>query len=70
MAGEFTTEQLAELTAAIAAGALSVKHGDKQVTYGSIEQMIALRDRMRRELGGTTTHRPMRHLAKFSRGDR
>ena len=68
MAGEFTTDQLEALTAAIAAGVLTVKHGDKQVTYESSMAMLTLRDRMIRELNGRPS--PKRHLTTFTRGDR
>lgn len=70
MAGEFTQADLEAINAAIASGATSVRHGDKAVTYNTTAELIALRDRIIRELGGTTTHRPSRHLVKFSRGDR
>lgn len=70
MAGEFTTDQLADLTAKIADASIGIRHGDKSVQYADLQDMIKLRDRMIREMGGAATHRPSRHLVKFNRGDR
>lgn len=47
----FTQTQLTALEEAIASGALIVKYADKQVTYNSMKDMLALRDVMRRDLG-------------------
>lgn len=47
----YTISQLEALEAAIATGALTVKHGDQQVTYQSSVDMIRLRNLMRSELG-------------------
>lgn len=47
----YTEQQLADLDAAIAQGALTVKYADKQVTYRSLDEMLRLRDLMRGELG-------------------
>lgn len=69
MAGEYTEAQLVELTERIAAGEQAIKDGDKAVTFADLEVLQRLRDRMVRSLS-TTMQRPVRHLAKFSRGDR
>lgn len=50
----FTQEQLDTLEAAIASGTLTVKYGDKQITYQSLEHMMNLRSIMRKELGLTS----------------
>lgn len=50
----FTTEQLTALENAIAEGVKRVKYQDKEVEYRSLEEMITLRDAMRRELGIVT----------------
>lgn len=47
----FTTEQLETLTRAIAQGVLRVRYEDREETYRSMAEMIALRNEMRRELG-------------------
>jgi len=61
----FTSAQLAALEAAIATGALSVGHGDKKVTHHSLAEMLALRDRMIRELSLST--RPRRTYGSYDR---
>ena len=67
---DFTPAQLAELTAKIASAKVAIRQGDKSIQFADLEAMIALRDRMRREIAGTSAARPSRHLAKFTRGDR
>ena len=47
----FTQTQLDTLEAAIASGATKVKYSDKEVTYGSLSDMLKLRNIMRAELG-------------------
>lgn len=47
----YTQQQLDALEAAIADGALTVKYGDKQTTYRSLDEMIRIRDMMRGDLG-------------------
>lgn len=47
----FTREQLGILEAAIAQGALDVNYGDKRVTYRSLNEMMRIRDLMKKELG-------------------
>lgn len=57
----FTLSQLEALEKAAASGQLSVRHGDKVVTYQSLDQMQRLIDRMRAELGITTSSRATSH---------
>ncbi len=47
----FTYEQLTALEEAIAQGAMQVKFQDKEVRYQSVNDMLLLRDVMRRALG-------------------
>lgn len=47
----YTQQQLDALEAAIAEGALSVKYGDKAVTYRSLDEMLRIRAAMRAALG-------------------
>lgn len=46
----FTTERLQALEEAIAEGALRVKYSDKEVEYRSLEEMLKIRDTMRKAL--------------------
>jgi hypothetical protein len=50
----FSQSQLNALEAAIAQGALTVRMGERMVTYQSTEAMLKLRDTMRAELGVST----------------
>ena len=63
----WTQTQLDALEEAIAQGSLSVQYGDKRVQYRSLDEMLRLRDLMRKELGkitaGSTTV-----LSKFGKG--
>lgn len=47
----FTQTQLDALESAIASGATKVKYADREVTYGSLSDMLKLRTIMRTELG-------------------
>lgn len=47
----FTTEQLTALETAIASGKLSVRFNNREKRYQSTSEMMALRDRIRSELG-------------------
>ncbi len=49
----YTPEMLAALELAIAQGARDVYYGDKRVSYRSLDEMLRIRDLMRRELGMT-----------------
>ncbi len=50
----FSQSQLTALETAIAAGAMSVRIGNRQINYHSLDEMIRLRDTMRAELGVET----------------
>jgi hypothetical protein len=65
----FTTEQLAALEEQIASGVSRMRHGERDETFQSLDDLIALRDRMRAELGlaGTDNGRTQRY-ATFSKG--
>lgn len=63
----YTQAQLASLEAAIAEGAVRVKYEDRDVTYRSIEEMEALRLRMKRELGLIASG-PRRRVSRSSKG--
>jgi len=61
----FTSDQIANLEKAIAAGVLTVKTGDDLVTYQSIADMLKVLKIMKDEVNGTSNRRT---LAAFSRG--
>jgi hypothetical protein len=46
----WTQEDLDRIDEAIATGALSVRHGDKVITYRSIEDLLKVRERIQRAL--------------------
>jgi len=62
----FSQDDLDALERALVKGVRVVKYTDKEITYRSLTDMIALRDLLRRELGctGQTT----RIFAKHCRG--
>jgi len=67
----FTREQLGILEAAIAQGALDVNYGDKRVTYRSLNEMMRIRDLMKKELGlsgSSGTGNSNRRFATHSKG--
>lgn len=47
----FTQENLNALEQAIAEGAKRVKYSDKEIEYRSLEEMLKIRDLMKKELG-------------------
>jgi len=47
----FTLEKLNALECAIAEGALRVKYSDKEVEYRSLNEMLKIRDIMKKALG-------------------
>jgi 5-enolpyruvylshikimate-3-phosphate synthase len=61
----FTQSQIDALKAAIAQGALTVRHGDTSITYRSMAEMREALSMMEAEVNG---RRPRRTLATFSRG--
>lgn len=63
----WTTEQLAAVEEAIASGANRVKYADREVTYNSLDDLLRLRDRMRREMGLADGSQSRRY-ASFSKG--
>jgi len=61
----YTNEQYIALCEAIAQGALSVKYGDKEVTYRSLNEMLRIKSNMETELG--LKSKPKRRIAEFSK---
>jgi hypothetical protein len=61
----YTQEQIHTLEQAIAEGALSVKYGDKQVTYRSLAEMIRTLEMMKESLG---QRRPRRVYGEVTKG--
>ena len=64
----YTQTQLDELEEAIAAGVLTVKHGDKLVTYRSLAEMLRLADLIRQALAAPSSRRPLCGYISHSRG--
>lgn len=61
----FTASDLAALDAAIASGELTVKKGDRQVTYRSMDELLKARKLVADQLASTTGG--LRHrLADFA----
>ncbi|WP_405120732.1 phage head-tail joining protein [Pseudomonas leptonychotis] len=65
----YTLEQYTELQAAIAMGALVVRHNDRTVTYRSLDEMQRILRMMAQELGvNENNSNGGRRLAAFSKG--
>lgn len=64
----FTQTELDTLNAAIAQGALTVKYGDKEVTYQSLDKMLLIRNLMIAEIKGPSVCNTGRKFASFSKG--
>lgn len=66
----FTQIELDALEVAIAQGALTVKYGDKEVTYDSYEKLLQRRNLIRSELGlnGVNPGNRGRRYGQFSKG--
>lgn len=65
----YTQEQYSELQAAIAEGALVVRHADRTVTYRSLDEMQRILRMMADELGlNATNNSGGRRFASFSKG--
>lgn len=62
----YTQTDLEKLEASIKQGVLTVKYKDHEVTYRSLDEMLQLRDLMRKELN--LVPRTNRIFAKFSKG--
>jgi len=62
----YTQQQLDDLEAAIAEGALEVQYEDRRVRYRSLEQMEAVRAKLRAALGHTSSG-PKRILSSPSK---
>jgi len=63
----FQLEDLENLEAAIAQGVTRVKYTDKEVEYRSINEMVQIRNMMRKELG-ILPKGPNRKFASISKG--
>jgi hypothetical protein len=63
----FKEKQLESLEKAIADGALTVKYSDKMITYRSLDEMIRIRDILRKDLGKIESA-STRRKAEFSKG--
>lgn len=65
----WSSAQLKALEDAIANGSLMVQYGDKRVQYRSLDEMLKLREIMKREIyGSATSGEAARVKTKFSKG--
>jgi hypothetical protein len=66
----YTQLEFDTLKSAVAQGALTVKYGDKEVTYRSLKDMLSLLEIMKTDLGlnGTDPVNRGRRYATFSKG--
>lgn len=65
----WTQSQLDALEAAIANGTTLVAYGDKRVQYRSLDEMIRIRDLIKKDLSSSTvTAESSRVYADFSKG--
>ena len=68
MALTFTNADLENLKAALISGALSVKIGDREVTYRSQKEIIAAIKMIQEAIDGTTSSDLQNVKASFSKG--
>jgi hypothetical protein len=61
----YTQQQLDDLNAAIARGAMQLKMGEEMVTFRSLDEMLRIKAIMESDLGRVTSRR---HYPAFSRG--
>lgn len=64
----YTQTQLDALESAIAQGALSVRFGERMITYQSLTDMTTLRDTMRTELGVAKPARSRSRIIQIKTG--
>lgn len=61
----WTTADVSRLKAAIASGQLSVRYGDRQITYQSVDAMLTALDRMQAEVSANSGQ-PRRSSHRFT----
>lgn len=64
----FTIANYTALNEAIASGARSVSYDGRSVTYGSLSELLKIRELMAKELGMEPPGRSRRSVATFTRG--
>ena len=64
----FTMANYTALNEAIASGARSVSYDGKSVTYGSLSELLKIRELMATEIGLVAPGRSRRTVATFTRG--
>ena len=62
----FTSGQILALEAQIAAARQSIQDGDKSITLASLQDQLALLDRMRAEVAAGAGTRAKVHFVKYS----
>jgi len=63
----WTIEDLEALESAIAQGVVRVEYSDKKITYRSLDEMIRIRNRIRKDLG-LVDEKPKRFFSSFNKG--
>lgn len=63
-----TQAELDAIEKAINLGVTKVKYQDREITYASTEMLMRIADKLRQELGHSTTKRPLRVQAVFDSG--
>lgn len=64
----FSADQLAALESAAATGTLSVRMGDRTVTYQSLADLLSAIDIARRDVVGASALRSTRRYPEYGRG--
>lgn len=64
----WTTTDLAAIEKAIVNGTTTVRYDTKSVTYRSIDELIRIRDLIKKELGQTEGGSSTRLYAEFNKG--
>lgn len=62
----WTSADLTAIESAISKGAMKVKYGDKELTYRSLDEMLRVRDKIRKDLGLTNSTQKI--FPKFAKG--
>lgn len=64
----YTSEQLQKIQEAIASGASTVKYGDKEVTYRTLNELKQIENSIKTETSPTTYGKGGRRFAQHSKG--
>lgn len=62
----WTSADLTAIESAISKGAMKVKYGDKELTYRTLDEMLRVRDKIRKDL--ELTNSTQKIFPKFGKG--